>query len=161
MSIPPTFLVLMPLLGIINFWTLKKMGGVWGGTSPISWKNAIFKLNLQNLVHIFRQHFTENPLFFSNEILAIIMSIPSTFPFFFYDFGYYHVYSYNVSCFNAFAFSKYDFWGVMIPFPRKTFAIWDLNMLNFRPYFSLNVCVNYIILGLYTPLPKKILHLLS
>ena len=66
-------------------------------------KNAIFKLNLQNLVHIFCQHFTENPLFFSNEILAIIMSIPPTFSFFFYDIGYYHVYSSNVSCFNAFA----------------------------------------------------------
>ena len=38
-------------------------------------KNAFFTLNYQNLVHIFCQHFTENPLFFSNEILAIIMSI--------------------------------------------------------------------------------------
>ena len=39
-------------------------------------------------MHIFGQHFTENPLFFSNEILAIIMSIPPTFPFFFYDIGF-------------------------------------------------------------------------
>ena len=31
------------------------------------------------------------------------MSIPPTFPVFFYDFGYYHIYSSNVSCFNAFA----------------------------------------------------------
>ena len=71
-------------------------GGVSEGELPLrSWKNAIFKLNLQNLVHIFCQHFTENPLFFSNEILAIIMSIPPTFPFFFYDIGYYHVYYLN------------------------------------------------------------------
>ena len=103
MSIPPTFLVLMPLLGIINFWPLEKLR-VFEGELPLrSWKNAIFKLNLQNLVHIFCQHFTENPLFFSNEILAIIMSIPPTFPLFFYDIGYYHVYFSNVSCFNAFA----------------------------------------------------------
>ena len=58
-------------------------------------KNAIFKINLQNLVHIFCQHFTENPLFFSNEILAIIMSILPTLPFFFYDIGFNHVYSSN------------------------------------------------------------------
>ena len=38
-------------------------------------------------------------------MLTIIMSIPPTFPFFFYmyDIGYYHVYSSNVSCFNVFA----------------------------------------------------------
>ena len=35
-------------------------------------------------------------------MLAIIMSIPPTFPFFFYDIGYYHVYSSYVSYFNAF-----------------------------------------------------------
>ena len=104
MSIPPTFLVLMPLLGIINFLAIEKMGVSEGELPLRSWeKNAICKLKLQNLVHIFCQHFTENPLFFSNEILAIIMSIPHTFPFFFYYFGYYHVYSSNVSCFNAFA----------------------------------------------------------
>ena len=50
------------------------------GERPLrSWKNAIFKLNFRNFVHSFCQHFTENPLFFSNEILAIIMSIPPTF----------------------------------------------------------------------------------
>ena len=43
-------------------------------------KNGIFKLNLRNLVHSFCQHFTENLLFFSNEILAIIIiSISPTF----------------------------------------------------------------------------------
>ena len=102
MSSPPTFLVLMPLLGIIHFWPLKK-GCLRGNFPSEAEKIAISKLNLQNLVHIFYQHFTENPLFFSNEILAIIMSIPPTFPLFFYDIGYYHVYSSNVSCFNAFA----------------------------------------------------------
>ena len=70
--------------------------GVSEGELPLkSWKNAFLKLNLQNLAHIFCQHFTENPLFFSNEILAIIMSIPLTSPFLFYDIGYYHVYSSN------------------------------------------------------------------
>ena len=78
--------------------------GVSEGELPLrSWKNVYLKLNLPNLVHIFCQHFTENQLFFSNEILAIIMSIPPTLPFFFYDIGYYHVYSSNISCFNAFA----------------------------------------------------------
>ena len=65
----------MPLLGIINFWPLKKWGCLRGNFPSESEKNAIFKLNLQNLVHIFCQHFTENPSFFSNEILTIIMSI--------------------------------------------------------------------------------------
>ena len=43
--------------------------------------------------------------------------------------------------------SKYDFGGVMPP-SQEAFAICDLNMLNFRPYSSLNmlnVYVNYII----------------
>ena len=88
-----------------TFLAIKKMGVSEGELPLRSWKkNAIFKLNLQNLVHIFCQHFAENPLFFSNEILAVIMSILPTFPFFFYGIGYYHdVYSSNVSCFNAFA----------------------------------------------------------
>ena len=103
MSIPPTILVLMPLLGIINFWPLKKCGYLRENFPSEAEKNAIFKLNLQNSVHIFCQHFTENQFFFSNEILVIIMSIPPTFPFFFYDIGYYHVYSSNVSCCYAFA----------------------------------------------------------
>ena len=103
MSIPPTFLVFMPFLGIINFWPLKKWGCLRGNFPSEAEKNVFFTLNLQNLVHIFCQHFTENPLFFSNEILAIIMSIPPTFPFFFYDIGYYHVSSSDVSCFSAFA----------------------------------------------------------
>ena len=99
----PPFLVLMPLLDIINFWPLKQWGCLRGKLSSEAEKMQFLKLNLQNFVHIFCQHFTENPLFFSNEILTIIMSIPPTFPFFFYDIGYYHVYSSNVSCFNAFA----------------------------------------------------------
>ena len=103
MSIPPTFLVLMPLLGIINFLPLTKMWVSEGELPPEAEKMQFLNSICKNLVHIFCQHFTENQLFFSNEILAIIMSIPPTFPFFFYDFGYYHVYSSNVSCFNAFA----------------------------------------------------------
>ena len=42
--------------------------------------------------------------------------------------------------------SKYDF-GVSCLLSQETLAICDINMLNFRPYFSLNVYVNYIILG--------------
>ena len=95
MSIPPIFLVLMPLLGIINLWPLKKWGCLRGSFPQKLKKNAILKINLQNLVHIFCQHFTENPLFFSNAILAIIMSILPTLPFFFYDIGFNHVYSSN------------------------------------------------------------------
>ena len=100
MSIPPTFLVLIPLLGIINFWPLKKWGCLRGNVPSEAEKNAIFKVNLKNLVHIVCQHFTENPSFFSNEILAIIISISPTFPFVFYhvyDIGYCHVHSSNVS----------------------------------------------------------------
>ena len=41
--------------------------------------------HLQNLVYTFCQHFTENPLFIFNKIMAIIMSIPSNFSLFFYD----------------------------------------------------------------------------
>ena len=125
MSIPPTFLVLMPLLGIINFWPLKKWGCLRGNFPSEAKKNVIFKLNLQNLVHIFCQHFTENPLLFSNEILAIIVSIPPTFPFFFYDIGYYHVYSSN---------------GVqgIVPLFNKKYIKWG-KMHNFRAFSSLNV----------------------
>ena len=62
MSIPPTFLVLMPLLGSIKFWPLKKWRCLRGNFPSEAEKNAIFKLNFQNLVHIFCQRFTENPL---------------------------------------------------------------------------------------------------
>ena len=41
MSIPPTFLVLMPLLGIIKFWLLKKWGCL-GETSPQKLKKCNF-----------------------------------------------------------------------------------------------------------------------
>ena len=59
MSIPPTLLVLMPLLEIKPL-TMEKMGVSEGETPPQKLrKNANFDLNLQNLVHIFCQHFTE------------------------------------------------------------------------------------------------------
>ena len=92
---------------LINLWKFKKR--VSEGEFPLrSWKTCnfqtqlgaylfwtFFKLNLKNLVHIFCQHFTENPLFFpikywlllclflppfhsSFMILVIIMSIPLT-----------------------------------------------------------------------------------
>ena len=94
MSIPPTFLVFVAFVRHYKFLVIEKIG-VSEGELPL--RNAIFKLNLQNLVHIFYLHFTENPLFFSNEIVAIfylflppfhfsfmilatIMSIPLTFP---------------------------------------------------------------------------------
>ena len=67
-----------------KFLAIEKMRVSEGKLPLRSWKNAIFKLNLQNLVHIFCQHFTENQSFFSSEILAVIMSISPTFPFFFY-----------------------------------------------------------------------------
>ena len=104
MSIPPTFLVFVAFVRHYKFLAIEKMGMSEGEIPLKSWKNAIFKLNLQNLVHIFCLHFTENPLFFSQwnigyylclflppfhfsfMILAIIMSIPL-----------------KVSCFNAFA----------------------------------------------------------
>ena len=38
--------------------------------------------HLHSLVRAFCQHFTENSLFIFNKILAIIMYIPPTFPFF-------------------------------------------------------------------------------
>ena len=103
MSIPHTFPSFDAFVRHYTFLAIETMGVSEGEIVLRSWKMQFLKLNLQNFVHIFCQHFTENPLFFSNEILAIIMSVPPTFPFFFYDIGYYHVYSSNVSWFNAFA----------------------------------------------------------
>ena len=37
--------------------------------------------------------------------------------------------------------------GVSCLLSQESFAICDLNMLNFWPYFGLSVYVNYIILG--------------
>ena len=74
MSIPLTFLVLMPLLELKPL-TIENMGCLRGNSPSEAEKNANFKLNLQNLVHIFYQHFTENLLFFSNEILAFILCL--------------------------------------------------------------------------------------
>ena len=66
MSIPPIFLVLMPLLGIINLWSLKKMGGVWGGTSPQKLKKMQF---LKSICKIWC-------IFFANILLKIHYSFP-------------------------------------------------------------------------------------
>ena len=46
MSIPPTFLVLMPLLDLKPL-TIEKMGvSIWGDSPSEAEKNANFKLNL-------------------------------------------------------------------------------------------------------------------
>ena len=42
----------------------------------------------------------------------------------------------------------------------ENFAFGELQMLNFRPYFSLNLYVHEF-WCLHVPLPKKILHLVS
>ena len=55
------------------FWLIEKRVGLAGDS------------HLYSLVRTFCQHFTEHPLFIFNKILPIIMSIPPTFPFFFYD----------------------------------------------------------------------------
>ena len=44
-----------------------------------SYKNGFLKLKSCNLVHTFSQRFTKNPLFFYDEILVIIRSIPPIF----------------------------------------------------------------------------------
>ena len=88
MSIPPTFPSFDAFVRHYTFLAIETMGCLRGKLSSEVEKMQFFKLNLQNFVHIFCQHFTENPLFFSNEILAIIMSVPPTFPFFFYDIAY-------------------------------------------------------------------------
>ena len=92
------------------------------------------------------------------------MYIASTFQFFFYDkIGYYHIYSSYLSCSDTFATTIINIWplkrkkgaseGGVMPPSQEAFAICDLNMLNFRPYSSLNmlntlnVYVNYIIWG--------------
>ena len=79
-------------------------------------KNVSGDSHLHSLVCTFCQHFTENPLFIFNKILAIIMYIPPTFPFFFYDkIGYYHIYSSYLSCSDAFATTIINIW----PLKRK------------------------------------------
>ena len=42
----------------------------------------------------------------------------------------------------------------------ENFAFGELKMLNFRPFFSLNLYVHEF-WSLHAPLPKKILHLVS
>ena len=58
------------------------------------------------------------------------MSIPPTFPYFFYDIGYYHVNSFN---------------GVqgIVPLFNKKYIKWG-KMHNFRAFSSLNVYVDII-----------------
>ena len=70
-----TFLVLMPLLGILNFWPLKK-GGVWEGTSPQKLKKCIFKTQFAK----FGAYLL--PTFYWKSII-----------FFQWNIGYYYVYS--------------------------------------------------------------------
>ena len=62
-----------------------KYGDVWGATRS----QKLRKMQISNSickiwVHIFCQHFTENPLFFSNEILAFILCL--FFPLFHFSF---------------------------------------------------------------------------
>ena len=105
-SIPPTFLVSMPLLGIINFWPLKKWRCLWlsEGNFPseaeeMQFLNSIYKLWCISFANILLKiHYS-----FLMKYWLLLSLIPPTFPFFFYDIGYYHVYSSYVSCFNAFA----------------------------------------------------------
>ena len=80
-------------------------------------------------------------------MLAIIMSIPPTFPFFFYmyDIGYYHVYSSNVSCFNVFAELLWTFfhwredrsvWEESVPSEAdRNNAIFKLNLHGYTSLF--------------------------
>ena len=64
---------------IFDSW--REKGGVWGDVVSKSWKNVIFILNLQNLVHTFWQHFTKNPFIFMMKYW-LIRAIPPTFFFF-------------------------------------------------------------------------------
>ena len=89
--------------------------GVSEGELPLrSWKkmqfiNSICKIWCISFANILLKN---HNLFFSNEILAIITSIPPTFPFFFYDIGYYHVYSSNgVQGIVPLFHKKYIKWG--------------------------------------------------
>ena len=77
MSIPPTFL----------FWYLcqsyyKSLANEKGknGVSEEAEKNYNFQTQFSEFGAYLCQHFTENPLFISNKILSIFMSIPTTFP---------------------------------------------------------------------------------
>ena len=97
MSIPPTFLVLMPLLGIINFWPLKKWGCLRGNfpseAEKMQFLNSICKIwciSFANILLKIHYSFPMKfwlllclflpPFHFSFMILAIIMSLPPTFP---------------------------------------------------------------------------------
>ena len=66
---------------IINLWPLKTKKVSDGGVSPQELKKKCnFQTQFQQFgVYFFCQHFTENPLFISNKVLAIITSIPLTF----------------------------------------------------------------------------------
>ena len=96
MSIPPTFLVLMSLLGIMNFWPLNKLRCLRGNFPSkaekmqflnsickiwcISFANILLKIHYSFLMKYWLLLFLFLPPFhFSFMILAIIMSIPLTF----------------------------------------------------------------------------------
>ena len=51
----------------------------------------------------------------------------------------------------------YDLLGLHACLHKNNFAFCDLNMPNFRPYFSLNVVYNDFE-GLYVHLPEKNMH---
>ena len=97
MSIPPTFLVLMPLLGIINFWPLKTWGCLRGNFpsegEKMHFLHSICKIwciSFANILLKIHYYFPMKywlllclflpPFHFSFMILAIIMSLPLTFP---------------------------------------------------------------------------------
>ena len=97
MSIPPTFLVLIPLLGITNFWPLKKWGCLRGNfpseAEKMHFLHSISKIWCISFVNILLKiHYSSPmkfwlllclflpPFHFSFMILAIIMSLPLTFP---------------------------------------------------------------------------------
>ena len=99
MSIPPgpNFLVLMSLLGIINFWPLKKLGCLRGNfpskVEKMQFLNSVCKIwciSFANILLKIHYSFPMKywlllclflpPLHFSLMIVAIIMSIPLTFP---------------------------------------------------------------------------------
>ena len=85
-AIPPTFSFFDALARTINFWPLKRKIGVWGKIAPSKAKKMQFSNSIcviwwipsaNNLLLII---YRENPLFISNNILSIFMSIPTPFP---------------------------------------------------------------------------------
>ena len=93
----PPFLFLLPLLGIIHFWPLKKWGCLRGRflseAEKMQFLNSICKIWCISFAYILLKLHCSFPM----KYWLLFMSIPPTFPFFFYDIGYYHVYSSNFS----------------------------------------------------------------